>query len=119
MWLEPEEREEPPLTTMEQYMEYNQLQWQYYNELFQEVFSEGIFGAYYQFLISELEDGPYWSDVKTQFGQPKEEHDPEASVSGSREPQPQDDSSDDSEESSDDWIYLSDIISTQPSENGA
>ena len=72
----------------------------------------GIFGAYYQFPIHELEGGPYWSDIKTQLGQPKEEYDPEASVSGSREPLTPDDSSDDSEESSDDWIYLSDIISS-------
>ena len=73
----------------------------------------GIYGAYYEFLLAELEDGSYWSDVKAQFGQVKEPHDPEASVSGSREPQPEDDSSDDSDDP-EDWIYLSDILSNQP-----
>ena len=114
MWLQPEEREEPPLTTMEQYVQYNQLQWQYYNELYHKVHNEGVYGAYYEFLIAELEDGPYWSDVKAQFGtvrEPEEEREPEPSVSGSREPQPEDDSSDDDP---DDWIYLLDIISNQP-----
>ena len=74
-----------------------------------------------QFLIAELEDGPYWSDVKAQFGtvrEPEQEREPEPSVSGSREPQPEDDSSDDSDDDSDDWIYLNDVISAK-SENGA
>ena len=100
-WLEPEEREEPPPTTMQQYVAYNQQQWQMYNELFAEV-HHGIYGAYELFLLAELEEGPYWSDIKAQLGQPKEEHDPEASVSGSREAQPQDDTSSSSSEFSDD-----------------
>ena len=123
LWLEPEQRQEPPPTVMEQYVAYNQLQWQYYNELFHEVHSVGIYGAYYEFLLAELVDGPYWSDVKAQFGQVKEEYDPEASVSGSREPQPEDDSSEDtssdSEDASDsDWEYLSKILAKK-SEDGA
>ena len=113
-WLEPE-----PPTTTQQYVAYNQLQWQYFNEIFAEV-HEGNYGEYYNFLLAELDEGPYRSDVKAQLGQPKEEHDPEASVSGSREPQPQDDTSSSSSESSDDsdsedytdsdWEYLSEIL---------
>ena len=120
-WMEPEERQEPPPTPVAQYVEYNQWQWQLYNELFHEVYSLGIYGAYYQFLIHELEGGPYWSNIKTQLGQPQVEYDPEASVSGSRQPlTPDSDStaSDSTEDSSDtdsdsEWIHLSDIVSTQ------
>ena len=115
-WLEPEERQEPPPTTMQQYVAYNQLQWQYFNELFAEVHA-GNYGAYYHFLLAELDEGPYWSDVKAQLGQPQEEYDPEASVSGSREPQPTDTSSSsddsDSEDASDDWEHLSDILASK------
>ena len=64
MWLQREEEEEEPLTEMEQYVQYNQLQWELYNELYSEVYTEGVFGDYLTFLLSELEDGPYWSDVK-------------------------------------------------------
>ena len=54
-------------------------------------------------------------DIKSHLGQVQEEYDPEASVSGSREPQPTDTSSDssnsDTEDYSDsDWEYLSDIL---------
>ena len=106
-WLEPESP-----TTMQQYVAYNQQQWLYYNELFTEI-HYGIYGQYYNFLIAELIDGPYWSSIKAQLGQVQEEYDPEASVSGSREPQPEDTSSDsDSEDtaSDSDWEYLSDVL---------
>ena len=109
-WVEPEERQELPPTNMQQYVAYNQQQWQYYNELFTKI-QAGNYGEYYNFLLAELDEGPYWSNVKAQLGQPKEEYDPEASVSGSREPQPADTSSDsDSEDtaSDSDWEYLSD-----------
>ena len=79
LWLQPEEREEPPLTLMEEYVQYNQLQWELYNELYNEVHQVGIYGDYYEYLIAELEDGPYWSDVKAQFGtlkEPEEEREP-------------------------------------------
>ena len=68
LWLEPEERQEPPPTTMQQYVAYNQEQWLYYNELMAEV-HHGIYGAYYNFLLAELIDGPYWSQIKAQLGQ--------------------------------------------------
>ena len=79
-WLEPEERQEPWPTTMQQYVAYNQQQWMYYNELFAEVHA-GIYGQYYNFLLAELIDGPYWSDIKAKLGQVHEEEDPETSDS--------------------------------------
>ena len=117
LWLEPEERQEPPPTTMQQYVAYNQEQWLYYNELMAEV-HHGIYGAYYNFLLAELIDGPYWSQIKAQLGQVQEEYDPEASVSGSREPQPQDDtdtSSPDSSDSDSDWEYAVDVLAASTS----
>ena len=86
-WVEPEERQELPPTNMQQYVAYNQQQWLYYNELFAEV-HHGIYGAYYNFILEELYEGPYWSSIKAQLGQVQEEYDPEASVSVSREPLP-------------------------------
>ena len=97
MWLQREEEEEEPLTEMEEYVQYNQLQWHYYNELYNEVHNEGVFGAYLTFLLSELEDGPYWSHVKQQFGTVEavelncgagQEREPEPSGSGTRNRQP-------------------------------
>ena len=121
-WMEPEERQEPPPTPVAQYVEYNQWQWQLYNELFMEV-SLGVYGAYYQFLIHELEGGPYWSNIKIQLGQPKEEYDPEASVSGSREPLTPDSDSSDTDSSDSDssgWIHLSDVLyQPEDTSNGA
>ena len=98
MWLQRDEEEEEPLTEMEQYMQHNQLKWEYYNELFNEVHNEGVYGAYLDFLLAELQDGPYWSDVREHFGtvrEPEAEREPEESVSGTRtrqlEPEPETD----------------------------
>ena len=91
-WIQSEEDQEPTLTDMQQYVAYNQQQWQMYHKLFVEVYG-GNYGAYYHFLLEELELGPYWSDIKAQLGQVQEEHNPEASVSGSRGPKPTDTSS--------------------------
>ena len=88
-----------------------------YNELFAEV-HHGIYGAYYHFLLAELEEGPYWSDIKAQLGQVQEEYDPEASVSGSREPQPTDTSSSDSD-LEDDWEQLTDVLAASTSKKAA
>ena len=92
LWVEPEERQEPPPTTMQQYVAYNQQQWLYYNELFAEV-HHGIYGAYYNFILEELYEGPYWSDIKAQLGQVQEDCNPEANVGVTREPLPEDISS--------------------------
>ena len=53
---EPHSAEPEPPTTMQQYVAYNQLQWQYFNELFAEVHA-GNYGAYYNFLLAELDEG--------------------------------------------------------------
>ena len=34
-----------------------------------ERFQQGQFRAYYQFLLEELASGPYWSDMKSNYGQ--------------------------------------------------
>ena len=80
-WVEREEEQEPPPTLLQLYVEYNQDQWVLYNDLFGEVHT-GNYGAYYHFLLEELELGPYWSDIKAQLGQVQEEEDPETSDSG-------------------------------------
>ena len=79
--IEREPELEPPQTLMQLYVEYNQEQWVLYNDLFGEVHT-GNYGAYYHFLIEELELGPYWSDIKAKLGQVQEEEDPETSDSG-------------------------------------
>ena len=104
-WLETESP-----TTMQQYVAYNQQQWTYYNELFS-IIHAGDYGDYFNFLLAELDEGPYWSSVKTQLGQPKKEYDPEASVSGTRGPRPTDTTSESSASDSDcNWEYVSDIM---------
>ena len=91
-WVEPEERQELPPTNMQQYVAYKQQQWLYYNELFAEV-HHGIYGAYYYFILGELYEGPYWSDVKAQLGQVQEDYNPEVDAGNAREPLSEDDSS--------------------------
>ena len=88
-WVEREPDQQPPPSLVQLYVKFNQDQWQIYNKLFGEVYG-GNYGAYYHFLLEELELGPYWSDIKAQLGQVQEEYDPEASVSGSRPPEPTD-----------------------------
>ena len=100
MWLQREEEEEEPLTEMEQYVQHNQLQWEYFNELIHEVHNVGVYGEYLEFLLSELQHGPYWSDVREHFGtvrEPEEEWEPEPSVSGTRTRQLEPDSDSDSD----------------------
>ena len=75
-----EPQPEPPQTPMQAFVEYNKYQWVLYNDLIAEV-QNGNYGAYYQFLIEELDMGPYWSNVKFQFGQVHEEEEPETSDS--------------------------------------
>ena len=75
-----EPQPDPPQTQMQAFVEYNKYQWVLYNDLKAEV-QNGNYGAYYQFLIEELDMGPYWSDVKFYFGQVHEEEEPETSDS--------------------------------------
>ena len=79
-WVEREPEPEPPQTLLQLYVEYNQDQYVLYTDLFGEV-QTGNYGAYYHFLLEELELGPYWSDIKAQLGQVQEEEDPETSDS--------------------------------------
>ena len=109
--LELEPKETP--STMQQYAAYNQQQWTYYNEFMIEVY-QGRYGDHYDYLLAELIDGPYWPSIKARLGQAKEVYNPEASVSGSREPLPEDDSSSSSDSSdSDDWEYASNILAAK------
>ena len=97
-------------STMQQHAAYNQQQWSHYNELMIEVY-QGRYGDHFDCLIAERIDGLYWPSVKARLGQTKEEYNPEKSVSGSREPLPEDDSSSTSDSSdSDDWEYASEIL---------
>ena len=89
--------------TKQQVVAYNSQQWSYFSELMVEVF-KGSYGEHFEYLLSELRVGPYWHLVKARLTQPQE-HGPSESVSGSRSPQPQDDSS-----SSEEWEYGSDLL---------
>ena len=111
--LEPEERQETTPTIMQQYAAYNHQQWKYYNELIAKVY-HGNYGDNYNFLIAELMEGPYWPSIKARLGQIQEQYNPEASVCGSREPLPEDDSSSSSDSSdSDDWEYVNNILAAK------
>ena len=106
------ETKESP-STMQQHAAYNNQQWSHFNELILEIY-QGNYGAHYDYLLAELIDGPYWPLVKARLGQPKEEYNPDKSVSGSREPLPEDDSSTASDSTnSDGWEYASDILAAR------
>ena len=85
--------------TKQQQVAYNSQQWNYFNKLIMEIF-KGSYGEHYDFLLAELTEGPYWPLVKARLGQPQE-YNPDKSVSGSRDPRPEDDSSSSSLESED------------------
>ena len=121
LWIETEEPEEP-LTMQEQIVIYYQEQWDYYNELYNMVRDNGgnmPIGVYVEFLLDELQDGPYWQDMREQFGTfraPEPEPEPEPSCMGTWEPElePESETSNDDDE----WISLNDVISAKP-KNGA
>ena len=101
MELETEEK-----NTMQQHAAYNNQQWNYFNELMLEIF-KGNFGDYYDYLLAKLTEGPYWPLIKARLGQPQE-YNPDNSVSGSREPVTEDDTS--SEPDSSNWEYASKLL---------
>ena len=77
----------------------------------------GVYGVYVEFLLNELQDGPYWQDIREQFGTvraPEPEPEPEPSVSGTWEPEPEPEPETSDDDSDDDWIYLTDVISAKP-----
>ena len=75
-----EPQPDPPQTPLQQYIQWSKYHWVLYQD-FKEVIQNGHYGAYYQFLIEELNMGPYWSNVKFHFGQVHEEEEPETSNS--------------------------------------
>lgn len=93
--------------TMQQHAAYNNQQWNYFNELMLEIF-KGSYGEYYDYLLAELTEGPYWPLVKARFGQPQE-YNPDKSVTGSRDPRPEDNSPSSSSEL-EDWEYASNLL---------
>ena len=73
VWIEWIERVEPdqPLTYEEEMILYYDEQWEYYQELWNMVWEAGgeiPITIYIEFLLDELQDGPYWEDRRTQFG---------------------------------------------------
>ena len=60
-----------PLTYEEEMEEYYNEQWSLYQELWnmvQQAGGEVPITTYTRFLLDELQGGPYWEDMKTQFG---------------------------------------------------
>ena len=90
--------------TKQQVVAYNSQQWDFIRMLMVEVFKEKNYGEQFEYLLSELREGPYWHLVKARFTQPQD-YDPSNSVSGSRSPQPQDNSS-----SSEEWENAGDLL---------
>ena len=90
--------------TKQQVVAYNGQQWNLFSQLMVEVFKEKNYGEHFEYLLSELREGPYWHLVKARLTQPQE-YGPSESVSGSRSPQPEDNSS-----SSEEWEYASDLL---------
>ena len=65
--IQREPQPDPPQTPLQQYKQWAKYHWTLWKD-FQEVVQQGQFGAYYQFLLEELALGPYWSDVKSNYG---------------------------------------------------
>ena len=116
LWLE---REEPELTIEQQMVQYYDDQWYCYKELWDLVQQNGgeiLIDGYMEFLLDQLQDGPYWEEMREQFGTfrvTQQEPEPEPEPEPQPEPEPESDSDSDIE-----WIYLNDIIKYQPN-NGA
>ena len=92
--------------TKQQVVTYNSQQWDFFRMLMVEVFKEKNYGEQFEYLLSELREGPYWHLVKARLTQPQD-YDPSNSVSGSRSPQPEDSSS---SSSSEEWEQASDLL---------
>ena len=92
--------------TKQQVVAYNSQQWDFFRMLMVEVFKEKNYGEQFEYLLSELREGPYWHLVKARLTLPQD-HDPSNSVSGSRSPQPEDMSS---SSSSEEWENTNDLL---------
>ena len=62
----------PPQTPLQMYVQWAKYHWTLWKD-FQEVVQQGQYGAYYHFLLEELASGPYWSNVKSNYGQVHED----------------------------------------------
>ena len=99
-WQFKGEDHDEPLTYKKEMEEYYDEQWSLYQELWnmvQQAGGEVPITMYTRFLLDELQDGPYWEDMKTQFGtfqvgesQPEPEPKPEPGP----EPEPESSPSD-------------------------
>ena len=91
--------------TKQQVVAYNGQQWNLFSQLMVEVFKEKNYGEQFEYLLSELREGPYWHLVKARLTLPQDD-DPSNSVSGSRFQPPEDSSSSSSEE----WENANDVL---------
>ena len=91
--------------TKNQVLAYNQEQWNYFRMLMKEVFKKKEYGEEFEYLLSELRDGPYWHLVKFRLTMIQEE-DWGNSVSGSRYQPPEDSSS----SSEGEWENANDVL---------
>ena len=91
--------------TKHQVQEYNNQQWNYFRMLMKEVFKKKEYGEEFEFLLSELRDGPYWHLVKYRLTMIQEE-DQSNSVSGARYQPPEESSS----SSEGEWETANDVL---------
>ena len=78
--------------TKKQAQAYMHDQWNYFRMLMKEVFNKKEYGEEFEYLLSELRDGPYWHLVKYRLTMIQEE-DRSNSVSGVRYQPPEESSS--------------------------
>ena len=91
--------------TKNQVLAYNQEQREYFRMLMKEVFKKKEYGEEFEYLLSELRDGPYWHLVKLRLTMIQEE-DQSNSVSGSRFQPPEESSS----SSEGEWETANDVL---------
>ena len=91
--------------TKHQVQAYNHDQGNYYQMLMKEVFKKKEYGEEFEFLLSELRDGPYWHLVKYRLTMIQEE-DQSNSVSGARYQPPEESSS----SSEGEWETANDVL---------
>ena len=92
--------------TKKQAQAYMHDQWNYFRMLMKEVFKKKEYGEEFEYLLSELRDGPYWHLVKYRLTMIQEE-DQSNSVSGSRFQPPEDSSSSSSDG---EWENANDVL---------
>ena len=91
--------------TKHQVQAYNHDQGNYYQMLMKEVFKKKEYGEEFEFLLSELRDGPYWHLVKYRLTMIQEE-DQSNSVSGARYQPPEESLS----SSEGEWETANDVL---------